>query len=103
MFEKRVMGMQEKTIDELLDWEDNWLDRDGLDEGEGRHAWLEGSIGDGSTASFSNEVKEGFQFNNLLNPLPDMSAIELPFAINSLILNSITIKMPGVFLLKTRA
>jgi hypothetical protein len=44
MFEKRVMGMQQKTIDELLDWEDNWLDRDGLDEGEERHAWLEEGV-----------------------------------------------------------
>jgi hypothetical protein len=60
-------------------------------------------IGDGSTASFSNEVKEGFWFNNLLNPLPDMSVIELTLAINSSTLNSITIKMPGVFLLKIRA
>jgi hypothetical protein len=33
--------MQQKKMDELLDLEDNWLDREGLDEGEERHAWLE--------------------------------------------------------------
>jgi DNA-binding winged helix-turn-helix (wHTH) protein len=32
------------TIEELLDWEDNWLDRDGLDEGDERNAWLEEGI-----------------------------------------------------------
>lgn len=32
------------TIDDLLNWEDSWLDRDGLDEGEDRNAWLEEGI-----------------------------------------------------------
>ncbi|WP_088103009.1 helix-turn-helix domain-containing protein [Halalkalibacter urbisdiaboli] len=36
--------MQQKTLEELLDWEDNWLDRDGLDEGEERNAWLEEGV-----------------------------------------------------------
>ncbi|MCQ6275982.1 hypothetical protein JMM81_13645 [Bacillus sp. V3B] len=36
--------MQQKTMDELLDLEDNWLDREGLDEGEERNAWLEEGV-----------------------------------------------------------
>jgi tetratricopeptide (TPR) repeat protein len=31
-------------MEELLDWEDNWLERDGLDEGDERNAWLEEGI-----------------------------------------------------------
>ncbi|MBU8919071.1 winged helix-turn-helix domain-containing protein [Bacillus sp. FJAT-29953] len=31
-------------IEELLDFEDNWLDREGLDEGDGRNGWLEEGI-----------------------------------------------------------
>jgi hypothetical protein len=34
--------MELKTLEDLLDWEDNCLDRDGLDEGVNRNAWLEG-------------------------------------------------------------
>ncbi|WP_077212385.1 helix-turn-helix domain-containing protein [Bacillus dakarensis] len=36
--------MKMKTIDELLDWEDDWLERDGFDEGEERNAWLEEGV-----------------------------------------------------------
>lgn len=36
--------MRQMTMEELLDWEDNWLDRDGLDEGDERNAWLEEGI-----------------------------------------------------------
>lgn len=31
-------------MQELLDLEDNWLDREGLDEGDGRNVWLEEGI-----------------------------------------------------------
>ncbi|WP_423798219.1 winged helix-turn-helix domain-containing protein [Neobacillus sp. SAB-20_R2A] len=31
-------------MEELLDFEDNWLDREGLDEGDGRNVWLEEGI-----------------------------------------------------------
>jgi DNA-binding winged helix-turn-helix (wHTH) protein len=36
--------MRQMTMEELLDWEDNWLERDGLDEGDERNAWLEEGI-----------------------------------------------------------
>ncbi|MCV9885130.1 helix-turn-helix domain-containing protein [Metabacillus halosaccharovorans] len=36
--------MRVKTIDELQDWEDNWVESDGLDEGEERNAWLEEGV-----------------------------------------------------------
>jgi tetratricopeptide (TPR) repeat protein len=36
--------MRQMTMEELLDWEDDWLDRDGLDEGDERNAWLEEGI-----------------------------------------------------------
>jgi tetratricopeptide (TPR) repeat protein len=35
-----VTFVHSKTLEELLDWEDSWLERDGLDEGEDRTAWL---------------------------------------------------------------
>jgi tetratricopeptide (TPR) repeat protein len=36
--------MQKLTIGELLDLEDDWLDREGLDEGDERNLWLEEGI-----------------------------------------------------------
>ncbi|GMB08089.1 winged helix-turn-helix domain-containing protein [Thermolongibacillus altinsuensis] len=36
--------MRQMTMEELLDWEDDWLDRDGFDEGDERNAWLEEGI-----------------------------------------------------------
>ncbi|SMQ81292.1 Transcriptional regulatory protein, C terminal [Bacillus sp. OV166] len=36
--------MEKITLDDLLDLEDNWLDRDGLDEGGERNLWLEEGI-----------------------------------------------------------
>lgn len=36
--------MKQMTKEELLDWEDNWLDREELDEGDERNAWLEEGI-----------------------------------------------------------
>lgn len=38
------MRIQRMTKEDLLDREDNWLDRDGLDEGDERNAWLEEGI-----------------------------------------------------------
>jgi tetratricopeptide (TPR) repeat protein len=36
--------MSNQTMEELLDWEDNWLDREGIDEGDERSDWLEEGI-----------------------------------------------------------
>jgi hypothetical protein len=36
--------MRPISIEQVLDLEDNWLDRDGLDEGEERNSWLEEGI-----------------------------------------------------------
>ncbi|ADU29388.1 transcriptional regulator domain-containing protein [Evansella cellulosilytica DSM 2522] len=36
--------MKMNSIEELLDWEDDWLERDGLDVGEERNAWLEEGV-----------------------------------------------------------
>ncbi|WP_312474747.1 winged helix-turn-helix domain-containing protein [Neobacillus sp.] len=44
LFDRRQERKEEMTVDELLDWEDNWLNREGLDEGEKRIAWLEEGV-----------------------------------------------------------
>ncbi|MFK9092523.1 hypothetical protein [Bacillus salipaludis] len=36
--------MNHLSIDHLLDMEDNWLEREGFDEGDERNAWLEEGI-----------------------------------------------------------
>lgn len=38
------LHMRQRSMDELLDWEDNWFDRDGLDEGDERNSWLQEGI-----------------------------------------------------------